>query len=84
VTGTPDWPTPAPPVRPAIGGRLGRKALVWQATIAVVLVLVLGIAKHVVAAGKWETNNATALVGLDVHTGAPSAFLTSFMDNASS
>jgi hypothetical protein len=32
----------------------------------------------------WETNNATALVGLDVHTGAPSAFLTSFMDNASS
>ena len=62
MTGTSDWPTPA---RPAVGGggRRTRKALIWQAVVAVALVLVLGIAKQVIAAREVGPDSLSALGG---------------------
>ena len=52
-------------VRPAIGGggRLPRKALIWQGVIALALVLLLGVAKHLVAAGEVGSDPLSELAG---------------------
>lgn len=52
-------------LRPAIGGggRLSRKILIWQAVIAVALLLILGVAKLVVAAREDGPDPLSALPG---------------------
>ena len=74
MTGIPDWPASAPApvqVRPAIGGggRRARKVLIWQAAIAIALVLVLGIAKQVVAAREVGPDPLSTLGGGTVTPG---------------
>lgn len=52
-------------VRPAIGGggRIPRKALIWQGVIALALVLLLGAAKHLVAAREVGSGPLGELAG---------------------
>ena len=57
-------------VRPAIGGggRLPRKALIWQGAIAITLVLLLAVAKHLVAARETGSDPLSELAGSQVAT----------------
>lgn len=52
-------------IQPAIGGggRLSRKVLVWQGVVALVLILLLGVTKHVVAAREIGPDPLSALPG---------------------
>ena len=69
-------------VQPTIGGggRLPGKVLAWQGVVALVLILLLGVAKHVVAARESGPDQLSALpggrtvtVGLDIG-GAPTDY----------
>ena len=58
-------PQPSPWLRPAVGGggRLPRKVLVWEGAVALALLILLVLAKHVISAREVGPNQLSALPG---------------------